>query len=148
MAHIQKITPYLWFDNQAAEAAEFYCSVFKNSRVISHSPIVSEFELEGMQFVALNGGPQFAFTEAVSFLVECADQQEVDYFWDVFTSNGGEESRCGWCKDKYGLSWQIVPVRFLELLQTGTPEQQQKMMAAMHPMNKLLLVELEAAYNS
>src|SRR5690606_17449508 len=103
------IYPCLWFDNQAKAAAEFYCSVFKNSKITSESSIVVEFEIEGKKFIGLNGGPQFRFTEAVSFVIPCESQEEIDYYWSRLTADGGEESMCGWLKDKYGLSWQVVP---------------------------------------
>ena len=143
----QKITPYLWFDNQAGEAAEFYCSLFQNAQVISSSGIIVEFELEGMQFIGLNGGPKYTFTEAISFMVLCDDQAEVDHFWENLTADGGKESPCGWCKDKFGLSWQIVPKRFLEMMQTGTPDQVQRVMDAMMPMHKMIVSDFENAFN-
>ena len=143
----QKITPYLWYDNQAKEAATFYCSLFENSQIISDSDLIVEFELDGMHLVGLNGGPQFKFTEAVSLLVLCEDQDEVDYFWNAFTQNGGKESRCGWCKDKYGFSWQIVPKRFMEMMKTGTPDQVKRVMSVLMPMNKLIVEEFEKAFN-
>ena len=143
----QKITPYLWYDNQAKEAATFYCSLFENSQIISDSDLIIEFELDGMRLVGLNGGPQFKFTEAVSLLVLCEDQDEVDYFWNAFTQNGGKESRCGWCKDKYGFSWQIVPKRFMEMMKTGTPDQVKRVMSVLMPMNKLIVEEFEKAFN-
>jgi predicted 3-demethylubiquinone-9 3-methyltransferase (glyoxalase superfamily) len=102
------IYPCLWFDNKAKEAAEFYCSVFENSKIISETDLVVEFELNGKKFIGLNGGPMFKFTEAVSFVIECETQKEIDYYWDTLTK-GGEESMCGWLKDKYGLSWQVFP---------------------------------------
>ncbi|MBK5279053.1 MAG: VOC family protein, partial [Bacteroidia bacterium] len=104
----QKITPFLWFDNQALEAANFYCSLFINSKVVHATPMIVTFELEGQRFMALNGGPKFKFTEAVSLFVDCETQAEVDEFWTKLT-DGGAESMCGWLKDKYGLSWQIIP---------------------------------------
>jgi predicted 3-demethylubiquinone-9 3-methyltransferase (glyoxalase superfamily) len=102
------IHPCLWFNNNAFEAAEFYCSVFTNSKITSNTPMVVSFELNGQQFMGLNGGPHFTFNEAVSFVVECDTQEEIDYFWNKLTV-GGSESMCGWLKDKYGVSWQIVP---------------------------------------
>ncbi len=144
----QKITPYLWYDNQAKEAAEFYCSVFKNSSMISSSEMIVEFELEGLRFVALNGGPQFKFTEATSFFVLCEDQAEVDHFWNALTANGGQESQCGWLKDRFGLSWQIVPQRFMEMMHKGTPEQIQKVMEVMMPMKKMIVADFEKAFKN
>lgn len=105
----REIYPCLWFNTEAGEAAEYYCSIFENSKILSSNPIVTMFELNGKTFMALNGGPNFKFNEAVSFVVNCKDQQEIDHYWDSLTANGGAESMCGWCKDKYGVSWQIVP---------------------------------------
>ena len=110
-----EIYPCLWFDGQAKAAAEFYCSVFKNSKILSESAMVVMFELNGKKFMGLNGGPHFKFTEAVSLVVNCDSQEEIDYYWQVLTE-GGEESMCGWLKDKYGLSWQIVPAEIGKLL--------------------------------
>ena len=141
------IKPCLWFDNQAKEAAAFYCSVFPNSRIISSSDILVEFELNGMAFTGLNGGPRFNFTEAVSFQILCDDQKEVDHFWDAFTTDGGEESMCSWCKDKYGLSWQVIPKRFIEMMSTGTPEQVQRVTQAMLQMKKLIVADFEKVFN-
>ena len=152
---IQKITPFLWFNDQAEEAAKFYTSIFKNSKIGAvvrygdsgpgpkGSVLVVDFELEGQTFTALNGGPQFEFTQAVSLVVHCEDQKEVDYFWTKLISDGGEESQCGWLKDKYGLSWQIIPNRMLELLKD--PAKSDKMMKAMMPMKKIDLKTLEDA---
>ena len=145
---VQKITPYLWFDNRAQEAAEFYCSVFKNARIISSSYALVEFELEGMNFIGINGGPQFKFTEAVSFFILCEDQEEVNYFWDHLTSGGGQESMCGWCRDKFGLSWQVVPLRLIEIMKSGDPEKTGKATDAMLKMRKIDIAELEKAYHS
>ena len=105
----REIYPCLWFNTEAGEAAEYYCSIFENSKILSSNPIVTMFELNGKTFMALNGGPNFKFNEAVSFVVNCKDQQEIDHYWNSLTANGGAESMCGWCKDKYGVSWQIVP---------------------------------------
>ena len=142
----QRITPYLWFDHQAKEAAGFYCSVFENSKIISSSDLAVEFELDGMQFMALNGGPRFKFTEAISFVVLCKDQAEVDYYWDSFVSNGGQEDMCSWCKDKYGLSWQVIPVRFLEMMKTGNPDQVKRVFDLMLTMRKLVVEEFEKVF--
>lgn len=129
------IHPCLWFDNNAKEAADFYCSVFKNSAIISESPLVVIFELNGRKFMGLNGGPVFKFNEAVSMVVECEDQQEIDYFWETLTSEGGEESRCGWLKDKFGLSWQIVPANLGSLM--SEPGKAQRVMNEVLKMNKI-----------
>jgi predicted 3-demethylubiquinone-9 3-methyltransferase (glyoxalase superfamily) len=128
------IYPCLWFDGKAKEAAGFYCSIFKNSTITEENPMVVRFELDGVQFMALNGGPQFQFTEAVSYVVECEDQQEIDYFWNKLTADGGQESMCGWLKDKYGLSWQIVPKILGKLM--SDPEKGQRVMQAFMKMKK------------
>ncbi len=154
----QKITPFLWFDNQAEEAANFYVSVFKNSKVLSvvrygdagpgpkGSVMTAEFELDGQKFVALNGGPLFKFTEAISFVVNCESQEEVDYFWEQLTTEGGQEGQCGWLKDRYGLSWQIVPARSIELLKDKDPAKSQRVMQAVLQMKKIDIRKLEQAY--
>jgi len=161
---MQKITPFLWFDDQAEEAANFYTSIFKNSRVgnilrygeeaarVSESgrPVGSvltiEFEIAGQKFVALNGGPQFKFNESVSFVVNCATQDEVDYFWAKLTSDGGEESACGWLKDKYGLSWQITPTVLIDMLHDKDPQKAERVMKAMLQMKKIDIEKLKVAY--
>ena len=145
---VQKISPFLWFESQAKEAAEFYCSIFDNSKITSEGGATVEFDLDGTHFIALNGGPQFKFNEAVSFFVLCDDQAEVDRFWNILTSDGGSEGRCSWCKDKFGLSWQIVPKRFIEMMKTGTPAQQQNVMGAMMTMNKMITDDFEKAFES
>ena len=150
------ITPFLWFDTQAEEAAEFYVSVFKNSKITTvsryteagpgpaGSAMVVAFELDGKPFTALNGGPAFAFTEAVSFYVDCATQAEVDYFWEKLC-DGGEPSQCGWLKDRYGLSWQIVPAGLTRIMSNPDPAKVKRAMEAMFKMTKLDLAALEAA---
>jgi predicted 3-demethylubiquinone-9 3-methyltransferase (glyoxalase superfamily) len=154
---MQKITPFLWFDNQAEEAMNFYVSLFKNSKVISVSRYGDEgpgptgavmtatFQLDGQELIALNGGPEFKFTEAISFFVNCETQEEVDGLWDKL-SEGGEEGRCGWLKDKYGLSWQIVPTVLGELLNDTDPAKSQRVMKAMLQMNKIDIAGLKRAY--
>lgn len=148
MSSIQKITPYLWFDSQAEEAAQFYCSIFKNSRVISLSPMIVEFEIEGLRFIGLNGGPRYKFSEATSFFVLCENQAEVDHCWEKLISNGGEEGPCGWLKDKYGLSWQIVPERFTEMMNSGDAEKVKKALDVMKDMKKMIIADFERVYNS
>lgn len=150
MAKFQKITPFLWFDNQAEEAANFYVSLFKNAKVKGiarngDKVMTVGFELEGQSFTALNGGPMFKFTEAVSFVVHCKSQQEVDYFWEKLIAGGGMESQCGWLKDKYGLSWQIVPDVLIKLLSDPDPEKAQRVMAAMMEMRKIDIAKLKRA---
>jgi predicted 3-demethylubiquinone-9 3-methyltransferase (glyoxalase superfamily) len=151
------IVPCLWFDTQAEEAATFYVSVFPNSRVTrldyygdagprpAGTVITAEFELDGKPFVALNGGPEFTFDEAVSLQVLCQDQAEVDHYWNALTADGGEESQCGWLKDRFGFSWQIVPVRLTELLRDPDPGRSARAMQAMLRMQKIVIADLEAA---
>jgi predicted 3-demethylubiquinone-9 3-methyltransferase (glyoxalase superfamily) len=153
----QKITAFLWFDNNAEEAANFYVSVFKNSRILetSHytevgpgpkgSVMVISFELDGQKFTALNGGPQFKFTEAISLLVNCESQEEVDYYWNKLTADGGQEVECGWVKDKYGLSWQIVPEVLMRHLTQSDPATVNRVMQAMMQMKKLDIKKIEQA---
>ncbi len=155
---MRRITPFLWFDDQAEEAARFYCSVFDNSRIkkitrytdAGPGPIGSvmtvEFELDGHAFIALNGGPQFKFTEAVSFSVDCDTQEEVDEFWEKL-SEGGEEGQCGWLKDRYGLSWQINPHVLGEMLDDPDPHRSKRVMDAMLAMRKIDIAGLRAAYD-
>src|SRR5579859_4589398 len=138
-----RITPFLWFDNNAEEAINFYVSIFKNSKIGHVSRygeggpgpagglMTAEFQLDGQDFMALNGGPEFAFTEAISLFVSCADQQEVDHLWAELTADGGQESRCGWLKDKYGLSWQIIPRALGELLGDADPARARRALEAM-----------------
>ncbi len=141
------ITPFLWFDNNVPEAVAFYKSVFPNAKVETVNDFMATFELEGQRFNALNGGPQFKFNEAVSFFVSVESQEEVDYFWNKLTADGGEESRCGRLKDKFGLSWQIVPTALGEMMKSGTPSQSQKVMEAMMKMVKLDIKTLKQAYD-
>ena len=145
MKHIQKIRPFLWFDGKAEEAAGFYTSIFKNSRIESVSPMSATFQLEGTEFIALNGGPQFKFTEAVSFFVNCETQEEIDYFWEKLSA-GGQKSRCGWLKDRFGVSWQVVPPILGEMLNDEDEEKSKRVMQAMLQMNKLDIKTLKAAY--
>jgi predicted 3-demethylubiquinone-9 3-methyltransferase (glyoxalase superfamily) len=149
---MKKITPFLWFDTQAEEAMNFYVSVFKNSKVLGVTPgpngIAStvNFELEGQEFIALNAGPQFKFNESISFLVDCKTQEEVDELWTKLTAAGGEESMCGWLKDKYGLWWQIVPSVLGEMLGDKDPEKAGRVMQAMLKMRKITIADLQKAY--
>lgn len=143
---MQKITPFLWFDHQAIEAMNFYVSVFKNSRVVSSNPMTCTFILEGTQFHALNGGPVFQFNPAISLFVDCADQAEVDDLWAKLVADGGEESQCGWLKDKYGLSWQIIPKILGELLNDPDPVKAQRAMQAMMGMGKIDVMALKKAH--
>ncbi|MDQ1636951.1 MAG: hypothetical protein QOF62_290 [Pyrinomonadaceae bacterium] len=161
---MQKITPFLWFDNNAEEAVNFYVSTFKNSKVGNTtryneasakaagrpegSLMTAEFQLEGQNFVAINGGPHFKFTEAISFVVDCETQEEVDYFWDKLTADGGQESQCGWLKDKYGLSWQITPRVLIEMIGDKDPQKAQRVMEAMLQMKKIDIATLKQAYEA
>ena len=157
MASVQKITPFLWFDNQAEEATNFYVSIFKNSKInsIRHygeagpgpqgTVMTTSFELDGQEFMALNGGPEFKFTEAISFYVNCETQEEVDELWEKLSA-GGEQGPCGWLKDRYGVSWQIVPAVLDELLGDPDPEKSQRVMKAMLQMGKLDINGLMQAY--
>ena len=153
---MQKITPFLWFDHQAEEAANFYVSVFRGSRIPNvaregdagpgpkGSVMTIEFELAGQRFVALNGGPQFTFSPAISFVVNCETQEEVDALWEKLSA-GGEEQRCGWLEDRYGVSWQIVPTILPRLLTDKDPEKAQRVMKAMLAMDKIDISVLERA---
>ena len=157
MSNLQKITPFLWFDGQAEEAVGFYTSIFKNSRIDGvtrygdagpgpkGSVMTIAFELEGQKFTAINGGPVFKFTEAISFVVNCETQQEVDQYWDQLSA-GGKEVQCGWVKDRYGLSWQIVPTVLITMLQDKDAERSQRVMRAMLQMVKIDIAGLEKAY--
>jgi len=152
----QKITPNLWFDTEAEEAAEFYTSVFENSRIVNVTRYTEagpraagmvmtvDFELEGQRFTGINGGPEFKFDEAVSLLVHCETQDEVDYYWEKL-SDGGEESQCGWLKDRYGLSWQVVPTGMEELFADSDPQRAERAMKAMLGMRKLDIEALRRA---
>ena len=144
---MNKITPFLWFESQAEEAMNYYVSVFKNSKVLSSNPQSVNFILDGQEFFGLNAGPQFKFNEAVSFLVNCEDQKEVDYYWNKLIADGGEESMCGWLKDKYGLSWQIIPKQLGELMGDPDPEKAQRVLQAMLKMQKIIVADLQKAYN-
>jgi predicted 3-demethylubiquinone-9 3-methyltransferase (glyoxalase superfamily) len=152
---MQKITTFLWFDHEAEEAANFYVSIFQNSKVLDAKRFrgpggqervtVVKFELDGQEFIALNGGPHFKFTEAISLYVDCATQHEVDDLWNKLTA-GGQESQCGWLKDRYGLSWQIVPNVLTELLADPDPRRSQRVMQAMLQMKKIDIETLKRAH--
>jgi predicted 3-demethylubiquinone-9 3-methyltransferase (glyoxalase superfamily) len=159
---MQRITPFLWFDHQAEEAAKFYVSIFKNSRMASiarydeeaaqasgrpkGSVMTAAFELDGQEFVALNGGPLFKFTEAISLVVNCETQEEVDHFWEKLSA-GGQEVQCGWLKDRFGVSWQVVPIILSEMLHDKDPEKSKRVMAAMLKMKKMSIEALRKAYD-
>ncbi|CAN5437452.1 VOC family protein [soil metagenome] len=154
---MQKITPFLWFDGKAEEAVNFYASIFKNSKITSMkhwgegSPfpkdqvMTATVELDGLKFHAFDAGPMFKFTEAISFFVDCTDQEEVNHFWNKL-SEGGEESRCGWLKDKFGISWQIVPKALPQLMGDKDPEKAKRVMMAMMQMSKIIIADLEKAH--
>jgi predicted 3-demethylubiquinone-9 3-methyltransferase (glyoxalase superfamily) len=156
---MQKITPFLWFDNDAEEALNFYTSIFKNSKSIkvsrygeggpgpAGSVMVAEFEIEGQRFLALNGGPRFKFTEAVSFVINCETQEEIDHYWSSLTADGGVESQCGWLKDKFGLSWQVTPTVMGSLMAGQDAAGSQRAMQAMMQMKKLDIKTLQDAYD-
>lgn len=159
---MQKIIPTLWFDNEAEEAANYYISIFKNSKILNitrygeasaevsgkpkGSVMTVNFKIEDQEFIALNGGPEFKFSEAVSFLINCKDQNEVDYYWEKLTSGGGQESVCGWLKDKYGVSWQVVPTVLDEMIQDKDTKKAERVMRAMLEMKKIEIKALEEAY--
>ena len=161
---MQKITPFLWFDQEAEEAVKFYTSIFKNSktgRILRYdeeaakasgrpagSVLTVEFELVGQKFVALNGGPQFKFNESISFVVNCETQEEVDYYWQKLTADGGQESQCGWLKDKFGVSWQITPSVLIDMLHDKDAEKAERVMNAMLQMQKIDIAKLNAAYGA
>ncbi len=138
----------LWFDGKAKEAATFYCSIFKNSKITADTGMVVIFEINGQKFMGLNGGPHFKFNEAISFVIDCADQQEVDYYWGALTVDGGQESMCGWLKDKYGVSWQVVPVMIGQNMTKENSQKANAMMQALLKMKKLNVAELQAAYDA
>jgi predicted 3-demethylubiquinone-9 3-methyltransferase (glyoxalase superfamily) len=154
---MKKINPFLWFDSDAEEAAKFYVSIFKNSKIgkITHygedgpgpkaSVMTVEFTLDKVDFVALNGGPQFAFTEAISFSVNCETQDEIDYFWEKLSADGGSTGRCGWLKDKFGLSWQVNPVFLGDMLADRDAEKANRVMKAIMEMDKIDIAALEKA---
>ena len=156
---IQKITPFFWFDGQAEEAANYYVSIFKNSSVtkvtnyLGGSPgdegtvMTVAFTLEGQEFTALNGGPDFQFSQAISFVINCNSQEEVDYYWTKL-SEGGEIQACGWLKDKYGVAWQITPVKLIEMINDPDRQKAQRAFSAMLQMEKLDIAQLERAYNN
>ena len=159
---MQKITPFLWFAHQAEEAVTFYTSIFKNSkigRILRYSEeaakasgqppgsvLTIEFEIEGQKFVALNGGPQFKFNESISFVVNCEKQEEVDYYWEKLTADGGQESACGWLKDKFGVSWQVTPSVLIDMLHDKDSEKSERVMHAMLQLQKLDIKTLKDAY--
>jgi len=148
----QKITTFLWFDDDAEEAMRFYVSIFRNSKIIDVTRnrdkiMAGTFELEGQRFIALNGGPQFKFTEAISLFVNCETQEEVDELWEKLTADGGAPSQCGWLKDKFGLSWQIIPSALMELMSDPDPDKASRVTQAMLQMKKIDIDGLKRAYD-
>ncbi len=160
MATVQKITPFIWFDSQAEKAANFYVSLFPDSKILhvsrypegspgpAGSAMTVDFQLAGLKLIALNGGPHYKLNESFSLFVSCDSQEEVDTLWSKLTANGGQESQCGWLKDRWGLSWQIIPARFMELMKQGSPKQAGAVMGAMMKMKKFEIAELEKAFAS
>ena len=156
---MQKITTFLWFDKEAEEAARFYCSIFKKSKILgtmrnlegvpgSKADVLTvQFRLGDQEFVALNGGPQFKFTEAISLMINCKDQKEVDYYWERLLASGGKESACGWLKDKYGLSWQVTPTILMKMIADKNREKAQRAFNAMMQMVKIDIRKLKEAYD-
>jgi len=151
---MQKIAPFLWFDKEAEEAMNLYVSVFKNSEVLKVSrmgedgPVMSViFRLEDQEFMGMNAGPEFKFNESVSFFVDCKSQAEVDEYWEKLVANGGEESRCGWLKDKFGMSWQIIPTELGQMLGNEDREKAGRAMEAMLKMNKIVIADLQKAFD-
>jgi predicted 3-demethylubiquinone-9 3-methyltransferase (glyoxalase superfamily) len=157
---MQRITPFLWFDKEAEEAATFYCSIFKDSKILKTerynaddgpfakgSVMTVQFELDGQEFIAMNGGPQFKFTEAISLAIACKDQKEIDYYWGKLLAGGGKESMCGWLKDKYGLSWQVYPPALVGMLGDKNAKKAKRAMEAMMQMQKLDIKKLKEAYD-
>ncbi|CAN5825571.1 VOC family protein [soil metagenome] len=144
---MQKITPFLWYDGKAEEAANFYTSIFQNSKVLSANPMSATIEVEGQTLILFNGGPMFRFNEAFSLSVNCETQEEIDEKWSKLIADGGQESRCGWLKDKYGLSWQIVPSVLGKLIGGPDREKSKRAMDAMLKMNKMIIKDLQDAYD-
>jgi predicted 3-demethylubiquinone-9 3-methyltransferase (glyoxalase superfamily) len=155
---MQKITPFLWFDNQAGEALDFYASVFKNTKIGNvrrvgdarpgkDNVLVGSINIEGQEIMVMNAGPHFKFNEAISFFINCDTQEEVDYFWNKLTSDGRQESRCGWVKDKFGLSWQIIPEILMRFMGDKDPEKAGRVMQAMMKMDKIVIKDLQDAYD-
>jgi predicted 3-demethylubiquinone-9 3-methyltransferase (glyoxalase superfamily) len=155
---MSKISPFLWFDNQAEEATNFYASIFRNSKITNVSRVgegpsgepgsvmTTSFNLDGQDFIALNGGPMFAFSPAISLFVSCGSQEEVDHFWDNLSADGGEKQRCGWLKDKFGISWQIIPTALGELMGDQDPVKAKRVMDAMLQMDKIDIAKLVQAH--
>jgi predicted 3-demethylubiquinone-9 3-methyltransferase (glyoxalase superfamily) len=145
---VQKIYPFLWYDHQAQEAAKFYTSIFPNSRIVQLHPMVTTFELDGTQMMAMNAGPKFPHTEAFSLLIQCDTQEEIDHYWDALIADGGSPSMCGWLKDRFGLSWQVVPSNIGSLMSGPDEEASQRAFQALMGMQKIELAEMQRAYQN
>jgi predicted 3-demethylubiquinone-9 3-methyltransferase (glyoxalase superfamily) len=148
MITTNKITPCLWAKDDALEKAKYYCSIFPNSKIIAKHPAIVTFELDGTKFLALNGGIDFPYNESVSFVIDCKDQAEVDYYWDKFIGDGGKAQDCAWCQDKYSMRWQIVPKQLVELMSSPDPGVAAKVLGAMLKMQKIIVADLEEAAKS
>ena len=146
--NLQKITPYLWFESNGLEAAEYYTSIFPDSRIVNEAPMVTTFQLCGQVFSILAAGPHDEFNDSILFFIDCKDQEEVDYYWNRFIADGGKESMCGWLQDKYGVRWQIIPEKLMKLSHDPDPIKSKKMFDAMMKMKKIIVQDLETAYNS
>jgi predicted 3-demethylubiquinone-9 3-methyltransferase (glyoxalase superfamily) len=142
------ITPCLWCKDDALAKAQYYCNIFPNSKILSQHPVMVTFELNGNKFQALNGGINFDYNESISFTIPCEDQTEVDHYWDIFIADGGKAQNCSWCQDKWGMRWQIVPKQLSELMMDPDREKAGKVMQAMMKMQKIIVADLEAAFNS
>jgi predicted 3-demethylubiquinone-9 3-methyltransferase (glyoxalase superfamily) len=143
----QKITPFLWFESRGAEGAEYYTTIFPDSAIVSKAPMVTIFTLCNQQFAILEAGPHDQFNDSVSFYVDCQNQEEVDYYWDRFINDGGEESMCGWLQDKFGVRWQIIPRALITLMGDPDPQKSKRVMEAMLKMTRIIVADLENAYN-
>jgi predicted 3-demethylubiquinone-9 3-methyltransferase (glyoxalase superfamily) len=142
------ITPCLWCSDNALEKAQYYCSVFPQSKILSQSPVMVSFDLNGTQFLALNGGIDFAYNESISWIIDCRDQAEVDYYWDRLIADGGKAQDCAWCQDKYGMRWQVVPKQLQTLMADSDTQKARKVMQAMMKMQKIIVADLEEAARS
>jgi predicted 3-demethylubiquinone-9 3-methyltransferase (glyoxalase superfamily) len=141
------LTPCLWCKDNALEKANYYCSIFPNSKITSQSTVMVSFELDGNKFMALNGGIDFAYNESISYMIDCKDQNEVDYYWDIFIKDGGKAQDCSWCQDKYGMRWQVVPRQLMQLMSDPDRNKANRVMQAMLKMQKIIIADLENAYN-
>jgi predicted 3-demethylubiquinone-9 3-methyltransferase (glyoxalase superfamily) len=141
------ISPCLWCKDNALEKAEYYCSIFPNSKILTQHPLIIAFELNGVKFQALNGGVDFTYNESISLTISCKNQEEVDHYWNSFINDGGKAHVCGWCQDKYGMWWQVVPSRYVELMLDSDPVKSGRVTQAIMKMQKIVIADLESAYN-